>query len=127
MTPLYKIFILVRFIITVTIHGRNNLREERFILAQSFRGFHPWLLGPMSMVTGACGRGGSLPHGRQEADTEIQDRARARYSPKEIAPVTTSPARPHFLKFLPPPKIVPPASTHEPAGAISYLNHNSLI
>jgi hypothetical protein len=29
------------------IPDRNNLREERFVVAHGFRGFSPWLLGLM--------------------------------------------------------------------------------
>jgi hypothetical protein len=31
------------------IPDRNDLREERFILVHRFKGFSPWLLGPVSL------------------------------------------------------------------------------
>jgi hypothetical protein len=49
----------------------NNLKEERFILAYSFRGFIPMVAWPHrhgqnTMVVGACGSTGCSCHRRQE-------------------------------------------------------------
>jgi hypothetical protein len=40
---------------------KSNLKEKRFILVLGFKGFSPWLLGPMhlgriSWLVGACGK-----------------------------------------------------------------------
>jgi hypothetical protein len=55
---------------------KNNLEEERLILAQSFKAHGHWLhcFGPEarqnSIVTGASDKGGCLPRGSQEAERE---------------------------------------------------------
>jgi hypothetical protein len=59
---------------------KNNLKEERFILAHGFRGFILWSLAPSfwacgeaeHMMTGACGGGGFSPHGGQETERECR-------------------------------------------------------
>jgi hypothetical protein len=116
----------------------NNLRQEGFILAQGFRGFTLWLLGPWAwadiMVGRICGRGASLPH----VDRKQREKQKGSWNkiqpPRTYIPHPPSPsdllslARSYLLKFPGPPTIVPRAGDQVfdtwAGGDISYSNHN---
>jgi hypothetical protein len=83
----------------------DNLREEGFLLAHSFRGFSPWLLAPLLW---ACvkqtlwqgGSGGCSPHGIQEAESNGKRKGPGTTytlwrNPHPLANDPLPPARPH--------------------------------
>jgi hypothetical protein len=80
----FYLFVLVAFFTVNQISEKNNLKEERFILAHSFRGFSSWplplllldLLQGRIIKVERHGRRKLLIHGIHKAERRHQEAAR---------------------------------------------------
>jgi hypothetical protein len=66
------------------------------------------------MVVGMSSAGVSFSHGGQEAERQKQEGARDKVPQGLTSSDLLPPASPHPLKFLKPPKIVPPTGAKPP-------------
>jgi hypothetical protein len=82
-------------------------------------------------VAEVCGRGASLPCGRQEAESEEETGDQVYLGHEVTCSYLLSPAELHLLKFLEPPKMALPVgtkySTHEPGGIILCANQSTVF